>query len=110
MSELDYYSGSNLLTGREARRTGRVISHYRANSEIAVAAVDAGTDQTIAKIDSVTACVGHGAGAIFRVDRLQNQLETLAPSASGRLALLADVHALSVAELIDEHRRGIRRL
>jgi len=95
---------------RDARRASRSISRYQAGGHIRVATTDVETDVTIAKIDSGTAVIGHGMGAIVRVAQAQKHLELLAPEASGRLAMLADDHALGVMETAADHRRTLRRL
>jgi hypothetical protein len=74
-----------------------------------LATVDKETDVTIAKEDSTTSVLAHGMTAVTRVAQMQAQLELMAPGASGRLAMLADFHAMNVAEIAADHQRALRR-
>ena len=95
--------------GRDARRTARTVSRYQAQGQATIAALDVATDTALAKVDNATAATGHAMGAVVRVAQAQKQLELLAPEASGRLAMIADDHALSVVEILADHRRAMRR-
>lgn len=108
MTQIEPYIPQGGLT-RDARRTARTVSRYQAQGQTAVAAVDVATDIALAKIDNTTAATGHAMGAVVRVAQAQKQLELMAPEASGRLNLLADDHALSVVEVLADHRRAMRR-
>ncbi len=81
----------------DVRRAGRTISRYQAQGQISVALIDIVTDTTIAKSDSVTAVTGQAMANVVRVAQGQQSLELLTPAASGRLAMLADDHAIGMA-------------
>lgn len=110
MSDIQPYNSLQQLLLRDARRAGRIISRYQADGQASVALSDVLTDLTMAKSDSVTAVTGQAMANVVRVAKVQEQLELLAPAASGRLALLADDHALGMVELTADHRRKIRRV
>lgn len=109
MSDIQPYAPGGLSTTRDLRRAGRAVSRHRADGQIAVSGIDTVTDVSGAKIDSGTAVIGQAMGAVVRVAQAQKHLELLAPEASGRLALLADSHALAMSEVAADHFRTIRR-
>jgi hypothetical protein len=47
--------------------------------------------------------------AVTRVGMVVKNLEMQAPDVSGRLAMLADMHAFNVAEVMADHQRTLRR-
>ena len=108
MSQIEPYIAQSGLT-RDARRTARTVSRYQAQGQAAIAGLDVQTDTSLAKLDNLTATTGHAIGVIVRVAQAQRQLEQMAPEASGRLAMIADDHALSCVEILADHRRAMRR-
>ena len=107
-SNLSPYGSADLLPS-DARRAGRAISHYQTGGQLRTAQVDVDTDVAIGKAAAATAVTGAAMGNVVRVAQAQRQLEQLAPEASGRLALLADDHALTMADVCADHRRALRR-
>ena len=91
------------------RRVVRALSRVSANTMLHMAQVDQATQVQMAKVDAITAITGQAMGSVTRVAQAQLSLEALAPQASGRLNLLADKHALNVAEVIDELHYRLRR-
>lgn len=108
MTTLTPYDRGELLPS-DARRAGRTISRYQTGGQVRLARVDTDTDVAIGKGEALTAVTGSAMGCIVRVAKLQQQLETVAPEASGRLSFLADDHALGMAEVIADHRHQLRR-
>lgn len=109
MSNLQPYNALQQPLVSDARRAGRAVSRYQAQGQVSLAVYDVLTDTALAKSDSVTAVTGHAMADVVRVAQAQQHLELLAPAASGRLAMLADDHALAMVELTADHRRNIRR-
>lgn len=107
-TDLNLYGGSDLLPS-DARRVGRATSRHHAAARVRVAGVDTDTDVAIGKADAYTQATGNAAGNVVRVAQAMRHLELLAPEASGRLALLADDHALAMAEILGDLRRDLRR-
>lgn len=109
MGDLEQYQqGMNLLP-RDARRTGRAMSRSSSGGMVRRTAVDAETDVTFAKTDSITAVAGAMMNDVARVAQAQAQFELLVPQASARLNMIADSHALDLMEQAAEHRRSLRR-
>jgi hypothetical protein len=105
--DLAPYDASSLAL-RDSRRAARQISRYEARSQMRIASTDTETDVSIAKIDSTTAVTGSATMAVTRVGLAIKSLEMQAPEVSGRLALLADMHAINVAEVMSDHQRKLR--
>ena len=101
------------LTGgypaRDARRAAKQISSYQAATQVRIAHRDADTHAALAAMENLTIATGWGMGTVVRVARLQEQLEALAPAASGKLAYLADVHGFGIADVVDGLRRDVTR-
>jgi hypothetical protein len=109
MSEIDLYRGQVPLL-RDARRAGRAMSRYQSAGQVRVAQVDVDTDVAIAKVDAITTATGSAMGSVVRVAQVQRHLEqVVAPEAAGRLAFLADDHVLSMADIMTDLRRDLRR-
>lgn len=108
-TDIQSYQGSQALLPSDGRRAGRAISRYEAQGRVRVAGMDVETDVSLAKVDSLTAVTGQAMGAVVRVAQGQKHLEQLAPESSGRLAMLADDHALGLMDVTSDHRRALRR-
>lgn len=107
-SALSPYGGGGLLPS-DARRAVRAISRYQTDGQVRLARVDTDTDVAIGTAEAYTHATGSAMGNVVRVAQAQRQLEQLAPEASGRLALLADDHALAMADILAGLRRDLRR-
>lgn len=110
MSQLTHVPNKTTLQSSDLRQVGRALSRQQAGLTIRRGAIDTATELALDKVDSATAVTGQAMGAVVRVAQVQQPLEVLAPSTSGRLNLLADDHALGMVELTAEHRRNLRRL
>lgn len=109
MSDLSLYQGGFALSRVESQRTAKAIARGAAALQVQQAGIDNATDATIAKAESSTAVTAHAMMGVTRIAQLQQQLELQTPSASGRLAMLADDHALGQAEVVMDHRRKMRQ-
>jgi hypothetical protein len=110
MTDVQLFSAHQSLLLRDVRRATRDVSRYQATGQVRLTSIDVETDIVLAKVDSLTAVTGQGMSAVTRVAQVQRQLEPHALEASGRMALLADDHALGVLEVLGDHRRALRRL
>lgn len=108
LSPLSNLGRSELLPS-DVRRGGRAISRGRLATQVRVARVDDDVDEAIARADGYTTATGAASADVLRVARLHKELETLAPEVSGRLALLADDHALTMVDILGGLRRDLRR-
>lgn len=94
---------------RDMREAGQLVSRAQVNAMVRTASADLSTDVAMAKIENLTMATGAASAAVVRVAQAQRQLEQMAPEASGRLAYLADDHALGCAEILADLRRQLRR-
>lgn len=81
-------------------RTGREISRVVANTEVAVVHTAAIAQVESAKLDALTALTGQAMQGVAMVSQLEQSLVAAVPHASGRLQAIADMHALSSAEVV----------
>jgi len=102
-------SGAPVMLLRDSKRAARVISYGTSETHMRLAGIDNETDVTVGKEDSQTAVTAQGMQDITGIAQLQKHLETMEPSVSGRLAILADFHAMSMVEIVSDHQRALRR-
>jgi hypothetical protein len=103
------YEGAMPLLLRDSKWAGREISRMGAHTQTRLAGIDNETDVTDAKLDSNDRVTARAMMGVARVGQLEVQLATMAPTASGRLALLADQHTFDTAALKDGHVRRLQR-
>ncbi|MFL6137396.1 MAG: hypothetical protein ACJ74O_06290 [Frankiaceae bacterium] len=108
-SDLTPYLGAHAPLLRDARRAGRAISRQQAQAQVRLAAIDLETDASLAKVESCSIVTTQAAVAVCKLSQVHKQLETLAPDASGRLAMVVDSHAIMMVELLNDHQRVLRR-
>ncbi len=104
------YDVTPLLGGfppADARRTTRAVGRIESQALVRHTGIDVEVDLTIDKITGLTNATGAGMGAIGKVAQAQTAIEQLVPQASGRLNLLADRHALGVADQLDRCERRL---
>ncbi len=109
MYDIELRKATGDLLPADTRRAGRSVSRLQSSSVVRQVAVDVEIDVQLAKIDAITSATGQGMAAVTRVAQAQAALEQMAPQASGRLNLLADKHALDVAEVLDDLHHRLRR-
>lgn len=101
-------AGGRLLNVGDSKRVGRAISRGHAITTIRCNNIEDETDVELGKVDATTTVTTYGMGAVVRVAQVQQHAETMAPAASGRLAMLADNHALIVGDMQVAHARRLR--
>ncbi|SHH31326.1 hypothetical protein SAMN05443575_3689 [Jatrophihabitans endophyticus] len=107
--EMVQYGGGELYPA-DRRRAGRSVSRMQGSGAVRQSRMDVETDVTMNKLDNVTMATGSGMRAVITVAQAQQALEQMMPSASGRLAMLADDHALGVADVLADLRYRARRI
>jgi hypothetical protein len=110
MSNIQKYVGGQGLAPRDARRLDRSLIGHQVGREIRQSRSDVEVDVAISKIQGLTMATGAGMQSIVQVATAQQSMEQMAPSASGRLAMLADMHALDVADTLQDVRHRMRRI
>jgi hypothetical protein len=110
MSNIEPWTGGHAVAPRDARRLSRSRSGMNVSREIREALTDVETDVAIGKMQNVTMATHAGMSAIVNVASSQKSLEQMAPDTSGRLALIADSHALEMADTLQDLRHRLRRI
>lgn len=110
MPGMELYGRGGGLSTRDARLLARTTSRSNLETQRREIAIDAEADVTAAKIEAATYTTGVGMNAVVRVAKALETLEQMAPTATGRLNLLADDHALGVAETLQQLRYRLRRI
>ena len=110
MSNIEPFVAGRQLAPRQARRLERSVTGMQITRQLRGVQVDTETDVAIDKIQNATLATGAGMAAVVNVAQAQQSLEQLAPAASGRLALIADSHALDVADTLAGLRCSLRRI
>ncbi|TFV62039.1 hypothetical protein E4P41_08545 [Geodermatophilus sp. DF01-2] len=108
MKDVSLYRSSELVPS-DVRLAARTVSRHHVGGQARIAKIDVDTDVVMAKIDALTTATGSAMSNMVRVAQVQRQLEQLVPEASGRLAMLADDHALAMSDAVADLRRDMRR-
>lgn len=100
---------SNLSRGTE-RQLSRALAHVQAGNAVQIARIDAAAQRHSAVADGVTAVTGRALQHVAMVSQAEQQLAQTVPHASGRLAAVADAHALAMQATIIDAARALGRL
>lgn len=109
MSSIEQYSSTNMRTG-VARQAGRELGRINAGTSLSVARIDAAAQRREAVADGVTAVTARALQAVAAVSQAEQQLALTVPHASGRLAAIADAHALAMTAIVMDAGRSLGRL
>lgn len=115
MSQLipaDVTTGSALagLTPRSARTLGRQLAGIQAGAIVDAARIDAAVQRREVATDGVTAVTGRALQHVAMVSEAEQSLSQAVPHASGRLAAVADAHALAMTAIVMDTARALGRL
>jgi hypothetical protein len=106
--DLSIYAGRD-LSQRLARRAGRVIGQIDAEVSVGLARVEAAAELQAARAHAV-AYVGRAAMQdVALLSQIEQQLAQAVPHASGRLAVIADLTAVALSEVVVDTARRIGR-
>lgn len=97
------------VLGGTTRRTERAVSRVQSASVIRQTSVDSEADVSSAKLDAITNITGQALGAVARVSQAEMTLAQNVPTASGRLALIADQFTLAASEVVADLNSRVRR-
>ena len=92
-----------------ASRTGRALARLSNETALAVALVDAKADVEATKVDGVTTVAAKALHSVALLSQMEQSLAQTVPHASGRLATVADLAALSLAEVVANAAHKIGR-
>ena len=100
---------SNLSRGTE-RALSRALANVQAGTAVQIARIDAAAQRHEAVADGVTAVTSRALQHVAMVSQAEQQLAQTVPHASGRLAALADAHALAMQATVIDAARALGRL
>lgn len=95
---------------RNVKRASREIARTNALGQIRMNSVDSEADVASAKVDAYSAATGQTLVSVAKVAQAEQALVAQVPLASGRLAFIAERHALAVGEILDHLQSRLRRV
>ena len=98
------------LSPRVARVLGRDLATIQAGLAVDVARIDAAVQRRETVTEGITAITGRALQHVALVSQAEQQLAMTTPAASGRLAAVADAHALAMTGIVMETARALGRL
>lgn len=114
MSNLDLWeSTAGSLTGlsrASERALSRTLAGVQVSSAVQVARIETAAQRHAAVADGVTAVTGKTLQHVALVSQAEQQLAMTVPHASGRLAAIADAHALALQATVIDAAQALRRL
>jgi hypothetical protein len=92
-----------------AARTVRAVSRLSHDTDLSVAISQAKAEVEAAKVAGVAAVAGKAMQDVALLSQIEQSLAQAVPHASGRLATVADLAALSIAEVVATAARSVGR-
>ena len=105
MSDVQLY-GSN---GIEQRRASRALARLARETDRRIAVVDAKAEIEAATVDGIAYVGTRAMQNVALVSQMEQSLAQAVPHASGRLATIADMTAIGMADVVASAGRRIRR-
>lgn len=105
MSNIERYRGRGMMPSRSSR----VIARIETTTSIESAVINARAEIEMVKLDNVAAIAGQAMRDVALVSQLEQSLAQTVPHASGRLAAIADMSALSMSDVVANAARRISR-
>jgi hypothetical protein len=100
--------GDGLVATRGGRAASRFEQRTYVQTRMALAQIEQAADLQAARVEAVAYVGKQGMQAVAFVSQVEQQLAQLVPLATGRLQALADITALSVAEVVGDTVRKVR--
>jgi len=92
-----------------AARTTRALARLGGETTVAVAVTQARAEVEAAKIDAVAAVGTKALQDVALLSQIEQSLATAVPHASGRLASVADLTAIAIADQVAQAARRLGR-
>ncbi len=102
-------SGSSLAP-RTARALGRQLGGIAASAAVDVARIDAAVQRREAIADGITSVAGRAMQHVAMGSQAEQTFAQAVPHASGRLAAVADAHAIAMTSVVMDTARALGRL
>ena len=98
------------LTPRTARVAGRVLGNIQVGAIIDLARIDAAVQRRETATDGTTAITARAMQHVALIAQSEQSLGLTVPGASGRLAAVADAHALAMTAIVIDTAHALKRL
>lgn len=92
-----------------AGRVSRALSRVSSDTTISTAVIQAKAEVEAAKVDGVSAVAAKALQDVALLSQIEQSLAQAVPHASGRLATVADLAAISIAGVVADAARRIGR-
>ena len=92
-----------------AGRVSRALSRVSSDTTISTAVIQAKAEVEAAKVDGVSAVAAEAMQDVALLSQVEQSLAQAVPHASGRLATIADLAAISIAGVVADAARRIGR-
>lgn len=111
MSSIEHYSSAaGMLPTRAERSLARSLASVRGTTTVQIARIDAAAQRHEAVVDGLTSVTARALQHAALVSQAEQSLAQSVPHASGRLAAIADVHALAMQATVMDAARALGRL
>ncbi len=108
MSALIPYHQRPSIRRTEARQLARTLGSLEATVRLETAHIDAAAEVQAVRAHAIGLVARAGMQQVAIVSQVETCLAALVPLASGRLAAIGDMAALSIAEVVNDTRRQVR--
>lgn len=108
MSDLAAYHGGG-LSRRDARMVRRERRAQETYAALAMVRIDTEVDLQAARVQGVGYVGQQALQAVAMVSQMETQLAQMVPAAAGRLHGIADMTALSMAQIVSDTVRRVSR-
>ena len=95
--------------GIEQRRNTRALARLGSETDMRIAVVDAKAEVEAATVDGIAYVGTRAMQSVALVSQMEQSLAQAVPHASGRLATIADMTAIGMADVVANAGRRIRR-
>lgn len=111
MSNIELYNPtSGLLAGRQTKALARGLASVHYSSALQVARIEAAVQCREAVADGITAVTAKAMQHVAVVSQAEQNMAQTVPHASGRLAAVADAHALAMTAIVMDTAHALGRL
>jgi hypothetical protein len=99
MGDLERYGGRGIAR-REQRLAGRALARLDAQAQVSLGRMEIAADLQVARVQGLAYVGKQAMQATALVSELEGQLGSMVPGAKGRLAGIADITTLGMAEIV----------
>lgn len=111
MSNIELFNpAGGVLAGRQTKALARSLANIQHGSALQVARIEAAVQGREAVADGVTAVTARAMQHVAVVSQAEQSMAQTVPHASGRLAAVADAHALAMTAIVMDTARALGRL